>query len=57
MMKKIERHDAENLYADWIVEKGNPHYFIYKWICSWDNWDLAEQMQELMGEEFEIVEE
>jgi hypothetical protein len=58
-MKKIERHDAEHLYADWIVEKGNPHYFIYQVIRQWEDWELIDQIEDckFMTESFEIIEE
>ena len=56
-MKKLERSEAEKLYADWIVEKGNPHFFVYLAIRQWDSYELSEAMEHVMGEEFEVVEE
>lgn len=56
-MKKIDRSEAERLYADWIVEKGNPHYFVFQVIRQWENWELADQIQDATGEEIEIEDE
>lgn len=32
MSEKISRIDAENKYADLIIEKGNPAYFILNYL-------------------------
>lgn len=56
-MKKIDRSEAERLYADWIVEKGNPHYFVFQVVRQWENWELADQIQDATGEEVEIEDE
>lgn len=43
----LSRTDAENRYADLIVQCGNPHYFIFKLIRDWDDEYLAEQLEEM----------
>ena len=61
----LDRTDAENRYADLIVQCGNPHYFIFKHIMAWDDETLAEELEKMHdlaagGEGFEnyrIVEE
>jgi hypothetical protein len=57
MKKKISREEAVDLYVTWIVERGNPAYFVYRGVENWEDYELAEQMEDAMGEEFEIVEE
>lgn len=57
MVRKLDRTEAENLYADWIVEKGNPHYFIHKVLSNWEDYELEEQYEMSTKEEIEIVEE
>lgn len=56
-MKKVDRTEAENLYASWIVEKGNPHYFIHKVLQNWEDYELEEQYEMLTKVEIKIVEE
>lgn len=54
MAKKLSREEAVDLYVTWIVERGNPAYFVYKAANNWEDYELAEQMEDVMGEEFEI---
>lgn len=61
----LDRMDAQNRYADLIVQCGNPHYFIHKVVSMWDDDYLEEKLEEMNdqaagGEGFEnyrIVEE
>lgn len=53
-MTKIERIDAEIMYANAILGCGNPHYFIYKVIESWDDEHLIGEMADMNLGEFEI---
>jgi len=56
MTDKIERTDAEIMYANAIVERGNPHYFIHRVIDGWDT-EYLESRMATMGLDFEIYEE
>ena len=57
MNTKIQRHEAEKLYADWVMGFGNPVYFINKGVRDWDDEYLIEQLEEVGICGFEIVEE
>lgn len=57
MTKMIDRGEVERLYADMIVDHGNPHYFIFKVIREWEDYELEDAMNEFGGEKVEIVED
>jgi hypothetical protein len=50
MAKLLSRAAFENFYADEIVSRGNPHYFVFKVIRDWEDWELEEAMEELYKE-------
>lgn len=43
----LSRIDAENRYADLIIQAGNPRYFIFKMVRDWDNCHLQDALEEI----------
>lgn len=53
----MNRDEAETLFTETIMERGNPRYFIYQALSRMDDEDLIYQMQELNLAVEEIEEE
>lgn len=53
----MTRDEAERAYVEAIMERGNPQYFIWKYLEPISDWSLVEMMQEMVIEIDEIEDE
>lgn len=53
----MTRDEAERFYADLVMTKGNPRFFIFRYLNNINNDYLAELIEDLGGKPVEIEEE
>ncbi len=57
-METLSFDDASKKYVDAVMEKGNPAYFVWKFVHNLSNQELAQCLEEFFdGEEFYVVDE
>lgn len=57
-METLTFEEASKKYVDAVMDKGNPAYFVWKFVHNLANKELANCLEEFFdGEEFNVVDE